>query len=65
MCFAVPEKIIKIKGQEAEVAKKRRLDITLLPGVKKGDWVLSNGNLAIKKIDQKEAKVFFALTKNK
>jgi len=65
MCFAIPEKILKIKGQEAEIAKKRIIDITLLPGVKPGDWVLSNGNLAIKKINQKEAKDFFLLTKNK
>jgi hydrogenase assembly chaperone HypC/HupF len=66
MCLAVPVKIKKINGLEAEVLrdnKTQKIDITMMPELKKGDWVLTNGILAVKKINAKEAEEFFNLIK--
>lgn len=66
MCLAIPVKIKKINGLEAEVLrdnKIEKIDITLMPKLKAGDWILTNGILAVKKINSKEAKEFFNLVK--
>jgi hydrogenase maturation factor len=76
MCLAIPVKIKKINGFEAEVEniplapfdkgerkKNQKIDITMMPELKKGDWILTNGILAVKKINVKEAEEFFNLIK--
>jgi len=55
MCLTVPLKIKKIKGQTAELVDGREVDIALVKDIKEGDWVLTNANLALDKISQKEA----------
>jgi len=58
MCLTVPLKIIKINKNKAEVKQGRsskEVDISLLPSLKKGDYILSQSNIAVKKISKKEA----------
>jgi len=58
MCLGVPLKIIKVEGNQAlgELAGvARSIDISLLPDVKLGDYVLVHAGFAITKIDETEA----------
>ena len=58
MCLAVPVKIIKIDGKEADVeigGISRRISIWLTPDVKAGDYVLLHTGYAISVVDQEEA----------
>lgn len=64
MCLASPVKIIKILGKTAEVEdshgkKLVRLDLIIKPKV--NDYLLAHGDLAISKIDEKEAKEIIKL----
>jgi len=59
MCLALPEKIIKIKGDTAVVRTgtlEHDINISFLPGSKTGDYVLVHAGFAIQKIDEEEAK---------
>lgn len=59
MCLAVPMKIETIDKTEALVSAgslKARVNIQLLPSLKKGDYVLVHAGLAIEKIDPRKAK---------
>jgi len=66
MCLTKPAKIKKIKGETAELADGRWVNIALLKqskkglpaetSVKAGDWVLANANLAVAKVSTKEVK---------
>lgn len=67
MCLTSPAKIISLKNNFAsvEIGSLRR-QVNLLPiaeKVKKGDWVLVQANLAIKKISAKESKEILKLFK--
>lgn len=58
MCLAIPAKIIKINGGEAEVDMqgiRREANISLLDKIRKGDYVLLHAGFAIQKIDAKSA----------
>ncbi len=58
MCLAVPVKITKIDGKEAEVeigGISRRISLWLTPESKVGDYVLLHTGYAISVLDQKEA----------
>lgn len=59
MCLTYPAKILEIKGQKALILdknKKLEVNIGMLSGVKAGDYILHNANLAIKKVSKKEAR---------
>ncbi len=56
MCLTLPVRIKKIKGQKAELADGRKINIALLKKIKKGDWVLANADLAVSIITAKEAR---------
>ncbi len=59
MCLAVPGKILSINGNSAEAdfgGIKRKVDISMLPGCKTGDYVLVHVGFAIQKIDEETAR---------
>ena len=60
MCLTIPAQVIKMEGKQAIVkdsgGKKKRINVFLLSGLKKGDWLLYTTDLAIKKISKKDAK---------
>ncbi len=58
MCLAIPAKIIKINKNLAEIESmgvKKEIDITLVPGAVKGDFVIVHAGFAIQIIEKKEA----------
>ncbi len=58
MCLAIPMKIKKVKGEFAEVETAgltRTINIQMLPGIKKGDYVLVHAGFAIEKVDARKA----------
>ena len=60
MCIAVPAKIISIKGTEAIIEHcelKKEVDVTLLPDVKIGDYIIVHAGFGIQIIDPDEAKI--------
>jgi len=61
MCLTAPAKIISLSGQSAVVrtARKnieRQVLLSLIDNAKVGDWLLINGEMAVEKIEEKEAK---------
>ncbi len=59
MCLAIPMKIMKIKGEFAEVESGRlirTINVQMLPGIKSGDYVLVHAGFAIQKVDATKAK---------
>ena len=61
MCLAVPAKVIKVKGERAEVeigGIKREASLSLVAdqGISVGDYVLIHTGYAITKVDEAEAK---------
>lgn len=78
MCFATPGKVTKIKGKIAtiEMPEPQRsrsatlqgkhahtVDISLLKGVKIGDYLLCHDKMAINKIPKSEAKQILKIKK--
>ncbi|MBU2595910.1 HypC/HybG/HupF family hydrogenase formation chaperone [Patescibacteria group bacterium] len=64
MCLAIPVKIIKLKGKMAEVEDshgQKTVHLALIKRPKIGDYLLAHGDLAISKIDKKEAKEIIKL----
>ena len=60
MCLAIPAKIIKINKNIAEIESLdvvTEVDITLVPDVMIGDYVIVHAGFAIQIIDKKEASV--------
>ena len=58
MCLAVPGEVITIKDNIADVSFSgllRAVDLTLVPGVKVGDYVLVHAGCAIQIIPAEEA----------
>lgn len=60
MCLGIPGKIIKI-GKEhcADVdfgGVVRQVQLDLMPGVKKGDFVIVHAGFAIQKLSEKDAR---------
>ncbi len=59
MCLGIPMKIIEIKGEFAEVETgrlKRTINVQMLAGVKKGDYVIVHAGFAIERVDPAQAK---------
>jgi hydrogenase assembly chaperone HypC/HupF len=64
MCFGIPCKIEKIKKNKATVkngGKVFDIDTSLLPEAVKGDWILVQGNIGMKKVSEGEAKNCLAI----
>ncbi len=65
MCLAIPYKIQSIKGQTAIVScpgdKSKKIGLQLVKRLKKGDYVLVQNNLAVKKVSKKEVKAVYQL----
>ncbi len=57
MCLAVPKKVVAVKKDFVQVKSgKKNERVGSLLKVKKGDWVLTQNKVIIKKITQKQAK---------
>jgi len=64
VCLAVPAKILSIEGTKAGVdfgGVSREADITLVPDVEIGDYVLIHAGFAIQRLDENEAEESLAL----
>ena len=58
MCLAVPVKVLKIDGQNAQVeigGLARQANVSLVPDVQAGDYVLLHAGFAIQRLDEREA----------
>lgn len=58
MCLAIPMKVIRINGREAvaEVGGvEYRANLTILPDVKVGDYIIVHAGFAIEKLDETAA----------
>jgi len=59
MCLAIPMKIEDIKSNKATVVSsgiRKIADITMVPDVKQGDYILMHAGFAIQKISKEDAK---------
>lgn len=64
MCFGIPCKIKKISKNKAAVSNGGKvfdIDTSLLPKIKKNDWILVQGNIGMKQISEEEAKSCLAV----
>jgi hydrogenase expression/formation protein HypC len=60
MCLAIPAKVIKINENIAEIESLgvvKEIDVTLVPDVRIGDYVIVHAGFAIQIIDKKEASI--------
>lgn len=55
MCLTLPFKIKKIIGRKAELADGRQVSLDLIADPRIGDWILVNADLAVSKVDRREA----------
>ncbi len=58
MCLAVPGRILEVEGTKGRVDFNgigREADLTLVPDVEPGDYVLVHAGFAIQKLDEAEA----------
>jgi hydrogenase expression/formation protein HypC len=58
MCLAIPAKIIKIENRTAisdMMGNEVRADISVMPDVKVGDYILIHAGFAIQRIDEQDA----------
>lgn len=64
MCLTIPARVVSISGKLADVlenGKEKSIDISLLPRLKAGDWILHTTGLAIKKVSPRDAKEILEL----
>ncbi|MGY5854565.1 MAG: HypC/HybG/HupF family hydrogenase formation chaperone [Candidatus Thorarchaeota archaeon] len=64
MCLAVPGLVESIDGDYAEVdfgGVRKKVCVTLLPGLQTGEYVIVHTGYAIEKMNQEEAKKTLAL----
>ncbi len=64
MCLAVPGRVISVSGDYAEVdfgGVQKRVCVTLVPGVKAGDYVIVHTGYAIEQLRPEDAKKTLAL----
>lgn len=64
MCLAVPSKIISVNGPEAEVefgGVRKKANLSFMPGVKVGDYVLLHAGFAIEKVDPQKAREIISI----
>jgi hydrogenase assembly chaperone HypC/HupF len=66
MCLATPMQVTKLDPHKAQVASKNHthwVNIDLLKDIKKGDWLLVHGDMAIQRLDRKTASEMMELQK--
>jgi hydrogenase expression/formation protein HypC len=66
MCLAVPGKIIRKEGTDAEVdlqGNQLTISTALVPEAEVGSWVLVHAGFAVQTLDENEAKETFELLK--
>jgi len=67
MCLAVPAKITRIEGSGQATASymgsEVRVNLTLVPQARRGDWVIIHAGFAISLMDAKEARETLRLFK--
>lgn len=59
MCLAIPGRVVEIEGTRGKVefnGVAREADLTLLPDVEIGDYVLVHAGFGIQRLDASEAK---------
>jgi len=59
MCLTLPAKIISFNGKSAYIltnGKGQKVKIGFSKPIRAGDWILVNADLAVAKINSKEAK---------
>ncbi|MDO8444785.1 MAG: [FeFe] hydrogenase H-cluster radical SAM maturase HydE [Deltaproteobacteria bacterium] len=64
MCLTIPARVVSVSGKLADVlenGEERAIDISLLPRLKAGDWILHTVGLAIKKVSPKDAREIIEL----
>lgn len=68
MCVTVPARVIEVRGSEAVVdvsGTGRRVSVMLLAlegvALLPGDWILSNAGMAIRRIEEEEAREVLGL----
>lgn len=58
MCLAIPAKVTKIDNRSAEIETRgvaKTVDITLIPDVQVGDYVLVHAGFAIQIVEEEDA----------
>lgn len=66
MCLATPQKIIEVNGKWAKIGSRNhnhRVNLSLVKGIKVGDFVLVHDNLVLNKIPKSEAKKIIGFVK--
>lgn len=67
MCLAVPARIKKLTGDSVGIVdymgSELTVNVSLVPGIKKGDYVIVHAGFAISRLDKKEARKTLALFK--
>lgn len=66
MCLAVPARVAGIQGKYADVdiqGNRRKVAISLVPGVQVGDYVLVHAGYALQVVDEQEARETLRLLK--
>jgi hydrogenase expression/formation protein HypC len=64
MCVSIPGRVTSINNHQAEIdvlGAQRRASTQLLPGVKLGDYVLTNAGMIVEILDEDEAQTSIAL----
>ncbi len=64
MCLAYPGKIVSIKGGRASVdfsGIEKEINVSLVAGVKKGDYVIVHAGFAIQKLSKQSAEDVFKI----
>ncbi len=64
MCLAVPAQVLSIEGDFAQVdfgGASKKVCVTLLPGLKVGEYVIVHTGYAIERMKAEEAKKTLAL----
>jgi len=64
MCLAFPGKIISIKGDCAVAdfgGVEKEINVSLVPGAKKGDFVMVHAGFAIQKLSEQGAQEVFEI----
>ena len=65
MCLAIPAKVIELYDQESALVDiggvQKRVNISLLPGLQEGEYVIVHVGYALSKLDEQEATKTLAL----
>ncbi len=66
MCLAIPNKVIKVKGQWAWTKSgnhRHKVNLSLVKNIKVGDYLLVHEHLALNKIPKSESKKILKMVK--